>query len=107
MVQKEPCNCTVEDYDFDSFVGLNRKNHFSELQNEFRTHEVQRRIVKCNSPIGWRNSIQANLGGIHANSGSIPTKCFRSIVPTSREHDWTMVLALIPSSNGCRVSLML
>ncbi len=51
MIEKETVDSTFKDHDSDFFVVFNLGHDFLEPQNKFRTHEVERRIVKYHSPI--------------------------------------------------------
>jgi hypothetical protein len=46
VIQKEAVDGTLEDHHLHSVVVLERRDDFPDLQNEFRTHEVERRIVE-------------------------------------------------------------
>jgi hypothetical protein len=46
VIQKEAVDGTLEDHHLHSVVVLERCDDLPDLQNEFRTHEVERRIVE-------------------------------------------------------------
>jgi hypothetical protein len=49
VIQKEAVDCTFEDHHLHSVVVLERRDNLSDLQNELRTHEVERRVVEYDS----------------------------------------------------------
>jgi hypothetical protein len=46
VIQKEAVDGTFEDHHLHSVVVLERRDNLSDLPNEFRTHEVERRVVE-------------------------------------------------------------
>jgi hypothetical protein len=61
MIEKEAVDSTFKNHDPHILVVLNLSHDFPELQNKFRTHEVERRVVKYHSPIGRRLPIYMYL----------------------------------------------
>ena len=51
VIQKEAVNGTLEDHHLHSVVVLERRDDLSDLPNEFRTHEVERRVVEYDSTV--------------------------------------------------------
>ncbi len=51
VIQKEAVDGTFEDHHLHSVVVLERRDDLSDLQNEFRTHEVERRVVEYDSTV--------------------------------------------------------
>src|SRR5579864_7060754 len=51
MDQKEPFNSTVKDHHFNLVVSFNRRDDFVHLRKYLRTEDVERRVVKRDSPI--------------------------------------------------------
>ena len=51
VIQKEAVDRALEDHHLDPVVGLERGDDLSHLQNEFRTHEVERRVVQDDSTV--------------------------------------------------------
>ena len=51
VIQKEAVDGTFEDHHLHSVVVLERRHDLSDLQNKFRTHEVQRRVVEYDSAV--------------------------------------------------------
>src|SRR5262249_15830052 len=54
MSQKEPLNSAVKNHDFNVLVILECRDDLIQLRNGLRTENVERRVVECDSPIGWR-----------------------------------------------------
>src|SRR4051812_17600838 len=46
VIQKEAVDGTFEDHHLHSVIVLERRHDLSDLQNKFRAHEVQRRVVE-------------------------------------------------------------
>ena len=61
VVQEEPFDGAVEDHDLDLLVGLEGRHDLPKFQNEFRTHQIQRRIVERDPPIGGRRPGKPDL----------------------------------------------
>ena len=61
VIQKVVVDRAVEDYDPELLVGLKSVDDFLELLDHFRPHDVDRRVVDGDAPIGGRPSGQANL----------------------------------------------
>ncbi|HEX3975551.1 MAG TPA: hypothetical protein VHW96_04765 [Solirubrobacteraceae bacterium] len=51
VMQKDALHGTLEDHHLDVVVVLERRDDLSDLQHEFRTHEVQRRVAEHDSTI--------------------------------------------------------
>jgi hypothetical protein len=51
VIQKEAVDGTLEDHHLYSVVVLERRDDLPDLQNEFRTHEVERRIVEYDTTV--------------------------------------------------------
>ena len=51
MIQKEAVDGTFEDHHLHPVVVLERRDDLSHLRNEFRTHEVERRVVEYDSTV--------------------------------------------------------
>jgi hypothetical protein len=51
VIQKEAVDSTFEDHHLHSVVVLERRDDVSDLRNEFRTHEVERRVVEDDSTV--------------------------------------------------------
>jgi hypothetical protein len=51
VIQKEAVDGTLEDHHLHSVVVLERRDDLSDLRNEFRTHEVERRVVEYDSTV--------------------------------------------------------
>src|SRR3984957_15239547 len=54
VVQEEPFDGAVKDHNAEFLVGLKRGHDLPEFQNEFRTHQIERRIVECHPPVSRR-----------------------------------------------------
>jgi hypothetical protein len=54
VIEKEASDRAVEDDDFELLVGLDRLHDLPEFANEWRTHDIERRIVEGDPPIGRR-----------------------------------------------------
>src|SRR5262249_21637212 len=63
MIQKETFNSAVKNHDFDVLVSFERRDDLGHFQNAFRTEDVERRGVKCYSPIRRRTPSQPYLHG--------------------------------------------
>src|SRR5215467_14343055 len=55
MSQKEPWHLAVKDDHFDIRVLFNRCDDLIQLRNGFRTEDVERRVVKRDSPVRRRS----------------------------------------------------
>jgi hypothetical protein len=64
MIQKETFNSAVKNYDFQVLVSFERRHDLGHLQDGFRTEDVERRVVKCNSPIHKGGPGQPYLRGL-------------------------------------------
>src|SRR5262245_54201577 len=64
MSQKETFNSAVKDHDFDMLVSFEFRDDLVQLWNGFRTKDVERRVVKCDSPIRGRAPSQPYLRGL-------------------------------------------
>src|ERR1700736_5085511 len=53
VIKKEAFDSTLKDDNLNLLVGFELRHDFLELQNKFRTHEVEWRVVKCDSAISW------------------------------------------------------
>ena len=51
VIQKEAVDGAFEDHHLHSVVVLELRDYVSDLQNEFRTHEVERRVVEYDSTV--------------------------------------------------------
>jgi hypothetical protein len=51
VIQKEAVDVTFEDHHLQFVVVLERCDDLSDLRNEFRTHEVERRVVEYDSTV--------------------------------------------------------
>src|SRR6267378_4684148 len=51
MNQKEPLDRTVKDHHLDLLVSFDCRNHLVHLRKHLRTEDVERRVVKRDSPI--------------------------------------------------------
>jgi hypothetical protein len=51
-ITKEAFDRAVEGHDLDVLVSLERSEDLSELQNKFRPHEVERRVIEGDPPAG-------------------------------------------------------
>jgi hypothetical protein len=51
VIQKEAVYGTLEDHHLHPVVVLKRRDNLSDLRNEFRTHEVERRVVEYDSTV--------------------------------------------------------
>jgi hypothetical protein len=51
VIEKEAVDGTFEDHHLHSLVVLERRDDLSDLHNEFRTHEAQRRVVEDDSTV--------------------------------------------------------
>jgi hypothetical protein len=51
VIQKEAVDGAFEDHHLHSVVVLKRRDNLSDLQNEFRAHEVERRVVEYDSTV--------------------------------------------------------
>src|SRR4029077_18282835 len=51
VIQKEAVDGTLEDQHLHSVVRLERRDDLPDLRNEFRTHEVERRIVEYDTTV--------------------------------------------------------
>src|SRR5215469_9336097 len=71
MIQKETINSAVKNYDFDVLISFERRDDLGHFQNTFRTEDVKRRVVKCDSPIRGRASRQPYPPGL---------RCWRILV---------------------------
>ena len=54
VIEEKSFNGTVEDQDLDLLVSLDGRDDLPELANELWAHDVQRRIVERDPPIGAR-----------------------------------------------------
>src|ERR1700735_2089217 len=54
VVEEEPFDSAVKDHNAEFSVGLKRGHDLPEFQNEFRTHQIERRIVECHPPVSRR-----------------------------------------------------
>ena len=63
VIQEVVVDRAVEDHDPDLLVGLESVDDFLELLDHFRAHDVDRRVVDRDTPIGGRPPGQANLCG--------------------------------------------
>ena len=64
MIQKEAVDGAFEDHHLHSVVVLERLDNLSDLPNELRTHEVERRVVEYDSKVRICNSIEPDLRGL-------------------------------------------
>ena len=64
MIQKDAVNGTFEDHYFHSVVVLERRDNLSDLQNEFRAHEVEGRVVEYHPKVRICDSIEPDLRGV-------------------------------------------
>src|SRR5258708_39606717 len=51
VIQEEAVDGTLEDHHLHSVVVLKRRDDLPDLQNEFRTHEVERRVVEYHTAV--------------------------------------------------------
>jgi hypothetical protein len=61
MSQKETFNGTVKNHHFDMLVRFECRDDLVQLRNGFRTENVERRVVKRDSPICGRATSQTYL----------------------------------------------
>ena len=61
MIQEVFVDHAVEDHNPDLLISLQSSHDFLELLDHNRAHDVDRRVIDCDPPIGWRPSCQANL----------------------------------------------
>src|SRR2546429_7027709 len=61
MIQVEAFDSTLENHDLDLFVGLDRRHDLPELQNKFRAHQIEWRVVEYHAPTSRGLSIQPYL----------------------------------------------
>jgi hypothetical protein len=61
VIQEVVVDRAVEDHDPDLLISLQSSHDFLELLEHYRAHDVDRRVIDCDPPIGWRPSCQANL----------------------------------------------
>ena len=52
VIQEVVVDRAVEDHDPDMLVGLECVDDFLELPDHFRSHNVDRRVVECDTPVG-------------------------------------------------------
>src|SRR5215831_1984110 len=64
MSQKETLNSAVKNHDFNVLVILECRDDLIQLRNGLRTENVERRVVECDSPIGWRTLSEPYLLGL-------------------------------------------
>ena len=63
MIQEVVVHRAVEDHDPDLLVGFESVDDFLELPDHFRAHDVDRRVIERDAPIGGRPLGDANLLG--------------------------------------------
>jgi hypothetical protein len=51
VIQKDVVDGTLEDHHLHSVIVLEGRDDLSDLQNEFRTHKVERRVVEDDSTV--------------------------------------------------------
>src|SRR4030081_1258489 len=61
VIQKDAVDGTFEDHHLHSVVVLERRDNLSDLPNELRTHEVERRVVEYHPNVRICNLIEADL----------------------------------------------
>jgi hypothetical protein len=64
VIQKDAVDGTFKDHYLHSVVILERRDNLSDLPNELRTHEVERRVVEYDSKVRICNSIEPDLRGL-------------------------------------------
>src|SRR5258708_3766055 len=64
MNQKESFDCTVKDHDLNLLVSFDRRDDLVHLRKHLRTEDVERRVVKRDSPILGRTPVQAYLSSL-------------------------------------------
>ena len=55
--KKNPSTALSKTTTLSSLVGLQRRDDLPEFENEFRTHQIERRIVECDPPISRRDRV--------------------------------------------------
>jgi len=63
MREEEAFDCAIEDDDLDMLIGLDRGDDLVELRDRFGSENVERRMIKRNSPIRWQAPFEAYLLG--------------------------------------------
>src|SRR6266849_8077406 len=61
MNQKESFDCTVQDHDLNLLVSFDRRDDLVHLRKHLRTEDVERGVVKRDSPILGRALVQTYL----------------------------------------------
>src|SRR5258708_3724763 len=61
MTEKETFNGTVKDHHFDLLVGFERRDDHVQLRNGFRAENVERRVIKRDTPVSWERSRKKHL----------------------------------------------
>ena len=64
MIDKVVLNGAVEDHDPDVLVGFQGVDEFLKLADHYRAHDVDRRVIDGDSPIGRRPLVKADLFGV-------------------------------------------
>jgi hypothetical protein len=64
VIQEVVVHRAVEDHDCDLLVGFESVDDFLELPDHFWAHDVERRVIERDAPIGGRPSRDANLSGL-------------------------------------------
>ena len=61
VIEEEAFDGAVEDHDLHMSVSLNGRHDVPELHNEFGVHQIERRLVKRDPPVGVRAALEAQL----------------------------------------------
>ena len=64
VVEEESFDGAVEYHDLDLLVGLEGRHDLAKLEDEFRAHQIQGRIVERDPPIGGRRPGDLDLRGL-------------------------------------------
>src|SRR5471030_2638556 len=64
MNQKETFNSTVKNHHLNLFVSFDCRDDLVHLRKHLRTEDVERRVVKRNSPILGRAPVQTDLSSL-------------------------------------------
>jgi hypothetical protein len=62
--QKEALDGTVENNNLYMLISFECGDNLIQLRNGLRSEDIQGRVIKRNSPVGWRTSFKTDLSGI-------------------------------------------
>ena len=92
VVEEESFDGAVEYHDLDLLVGLEGRHDLAKLENEFRAHQIQGRIVQRDPPIGWRRPGDPDLRGLR--------RCVHNSLPRQLPEQYS-ILTSAPEGRYC------